>query len=150
MDKIRPSFKKLLLYAIVSLVVVETILFISFFSYFATFPWQAFTYAIVILPPVLIFILFIFSTRQYYYVIDKKNFMMKKFNKEFYFDYDNIIYIDQNRKNKNKAIAFFTPKSGVHYLTPDKDDILYQTLLKKCQNLISEQDFKIRFPNVKI
>ena len=150
MEKLRPSAFKLAIYAVVAFLIIGTIVFISFFSLFVTFPWEPIVYFFIIAIPSLVLLFFFLSLKYYYYVIEKKFFVVRKFNKEYYYNYDDIIYIDTHRKSPKKAIAFYTNKNDVRYLTTDKNDVLYKTLLNKCKNLLTDDEFRIRYPNVKI
>ena len=71
---------------------------------------------------------------------------MKKFGKEYQFDYKNIEFIDvEESKRKNMAI-FYSSKAKMRYLLGDKDGVLVDTLIKKCLNTMSREEFRRKHP----
>ena len=86
------------------------------------------------------------SLLSYYYYIEDKYFIMKKFGKEYQFDYKNIEFIDvEESKRKNMAI-FYSSKAKMRYLLGDKDGVLVDTLIKKCLNTMSREEFRRKHP----
>ena len=65
------------------------------------------------------------------------------------YTFNSIIYIDEAFAASKKMLRFYTKDGKEHVLMFDKEGILYQTALEKCP-LISVEEFKRRFPNVKM
>ncbi len=86
------------------------------------------------------------SLISYYYIVEDKYFIMKKFGKEYQFDYANIEFIDIEESQKKKMVIFYSPKSKTRYLLGDKDGKLLETLIKKCPPTISVNEFKRKHP----
>lgn len=89
------------------------------------------------------------SITRTFYVIDGAKFMHSKMGKVIDYTFNNIIYIDEEFSERKKIMRFFTRDGREHLLIFDKNQVLYQTALKKCP-LISKEDFIRRYPNVKM
>ena len=102
--------------------------------------------------PALAIATFIFcylSLTQTYYEIKGAVFIHSKMGKIVEYTFNNIIYIDEEFSTKKKMMRFFTKEGQEHLLVFDKNAVLYETALRKCP-LISEEEFKRRFPNKKM
>ena len=150
MEKLRPSVGKRIAISFIAFSIGAIIIFFICFNLFTHFPWEPVCYILSIGYLVLAIISTIIYFRFSYYVIEDKFFVERRLSKELYYHYDDIIYIDQKRKSSKSTIGFYTNKGHVRYLTPDKNDVLYQTLLKKCHHLLDEQEFKNKYPNVNL
>lgn len=100
----------------------------------------------IIIMVILGFSMLIPSLISYYYIVEDKYFIMKKFGKEYQFDYANIEFIDIEESQKKKMVIFYSPKSKTRYLLGDKDGKLLETLIKKCPPTISVNEFKRKHP----
>ena len=89
------------------------------------------------------------SLTQTYYEIKGATFVHSKMGKIVEYSFNNIIYIDEEFSTKKKMMRFFTKDGQEHLLVFDKNAVLYETALNKCP-LISEEEFKRRFPNKKM
>ena len=89
------------------------------------------------------------SLTQTYYEIKGATFIHSKMGKIVEYSFNNIIYIDEEFSTKKKMMRFFTKDGQEHLLVFDKNAVLYETALNKCP-LISEEEFKRRFPNKKM
>ena len=101
---------------------------------------------IIIIMVILGFSMLVPSLISYYYIVEDKYFIMKKFGKEYQFDYANIEFIDIEESQKKKMVIFYSPKSKTRYLLGDKDGILLETLIKKCPPTISVNEFRRKHP----
>ena len=81
-------------------------------------------------------IAFIPSLTSYYYVVENKYFIMKKYGKEYQFDYANIEFLDIEESKRKEMVIFYSSKGGMRYLLGDKIGVLLDTLIKKCQKNI--------------
>ena len=89
------------------------------------------------------------SLTQTYYEINGAVFIHYKMGKVVEYTFSNIVYIDKEFSLKKKMFRFFTRDGREHLLVFDRNGELYQTALEKC-TLISEEEFKRRFPNKKM
>ena len=67
-----------------------------------------------------------------------------------YYHYNDVVYIDKAQSEKKRILCFYTNKGHVRYLPFDGDGEIYKVMVKRCNNLLSEEDFKTRYPNVKL
>ena len=100
----------------------------------------------IIIMVILGFSMLVPSLISYYYIVEDKYFIMKKFGKEYQFDYANIEFIDIEESQKKKMVIFYSPKSKTRYLLGDKDGKLLETLIKKCPPTISVNEFRRKHP----
>ena len=110
--------------------------------------WQAYTIIGIwaALSIGLIILTFVFS----YYEVYKKYVTVKRAGKSLIYYYSDVVYIDEKQYEKKKTIAFYTNKGHSRYLIGDRKDILYKTMLANCKNLLSEEQFKFKYPKVKL
>ena len=94
----------------------------------------------------LIILTFAFS----YYEVYKKYVTVKRAGKSLIYYYSDVVYIDEAQYKKNKTIAFFTNQGHSRYLMGDKKDILFQTMLQNCKNRLSDEEFRRKYPKVKL
>lgn len=92
---------------------------------------------------------FIPSLVNAYYTIDNNSFTVKRVSKEYVFTYSNIEFIDQEKSLKKKKVIFYVKGGKMQYLLSDKNNVLYETLLKKCKNLESKEEFYRAHPEEK-
>ena len=84
-----------------------------------------------------------------YYIVDKHSFIVKKYGRETEFDYSNIEFIDIEASQKKKMVIFYSKTARMRYLLGDKDGILLETLIKKCPETMSKEEFRRRHPEEK-
>ena len=89
------------------------------------------------------------SISQTSYEITSLKLVHNKMGKTNEFMWSDIIYIDEEFSERKKMMAFYTKDGRDHYLAFDKQGVIYQTALEKC-NLITLEEFKRRFPNKKM
>ena len=89
---------------------------------------------------------FIPSLTSYYYVIEDKYFIMKKYWKEYEFNYSNIEFIDIEESKRKDMVIFYSPKSKMKYLLGDRDGKLLETIIKKCPKNMSVAEFRRKHP----
>ena len=150
--KVRPSYLKTLIILIVVSIIGAAILFSFTFNLFLKpikdWGWQPYVILGVwlALSVGLALMTFLFS----YYEVFKKYVAVTRGNKKLIYYYSDVVYIDEKQYEKKKMIAFFTRQGHVRYLMGDKKNILYQTMIQNCQNRMSEEDFKRKYPQVKL
>lgn len=94
-------------------------------------------------------IAFIPAITSYYYTVEKKCFIMRKYGKEYEFEYANIEFIDIEESKRKKMVIFYTKTAKTRYLLGDKDGVLLDTLIKKCPNIMSVEEFRRAHPEEK-
>lgn len=129
---------------------VGLLFFGLFTNHFLTLPWNFIPYLIIAVWLIGGVILYIFTIKYNYYILHKKYFIVKKYNKELTYNFSEIIYIDEEQSEKSKTICFVTDKQHVRYLSFDKEGVLYQVMLAKCTNRMDKETFFEKHPNIKI
>lgn len=86
------------------------------------------------------------AMRGQYYIIEDKYFIVRRLRKEIVYDYASIVFIDVDRSEKKKMIIFYTKKSGMKYLLGDKEGKVLKTMVKKCPNALSLDEFRRAYP----
>ena len=81
-----------------------------------------------------------------YYIIEDKYFIVKKLGKEYVYDYSSIIFVDINESKRKKMLIIFTKKSGMKYFLGDKEGKLLETVIKKCPNTMTLEEFRRAYP----
>ena len=81
------------------------------------------------------------------YIIEDKFFTVKRMGKEWSYDYSSIIFFDKEQSLKKNIAIIFTKKSRTKYLLGDKDGKLVETIIKKCPNTMSVEEFRRAYPN---
>ena len=154
--KVRPSIWSITWrYLIVSLVIIA-IMFGFFFSLFIGFnkdtgqaylmPWGVSQTIFVIILGVALIAIYIASIMFYYYIIEDKYFTIVRYGKQLSFEYKNIEFIDIETSKRKHQVIFYSPKARTRYLLGDKEGKLLETLIKKCPNTMSVEEFKRRHP----
>ena len=159
MEKLRVSPWRLIWRFLLIMVVIYVVAFVFLFSVFfdvdfehfsiTAKPWELrqtlFTVGVFIIGVAA----FIPSMTSYYYVIDKKYFLMRKYGKTYEFSYDNIEFIDIEKSQKKKMVIFYSKTGKMRFLLGDKKGVLLETLIKKCPNVMNKDEFRIRHPEEK-
>ena len=135
---------------LVSMLVLGAALFGLFFNIFLDTPWDFRQPLIIAFWVVSTLIFLILTLTQNYYILEKKYVVVKRFNKELVYYFSDIIYIDEEKSEKKKVIYFFTRQGHSRYLTFDTKGILYKTMVEKCQNRLSKEEFESKYPDEKL
>ena len=92
---------------------------------------------------------YVLSVNNYYYIVEDDYFIVKKFSKTIQYDYRNIEFIDIETSQKKKQVIFYVKVAKMRYLLGDKDGVLLNTLIEKCKNTMSLEDFRRVHPEEK-
>ena len=95
---------------------------------------------------VIFIVAYIFALFNFSYVIEDKYFAVRRFKKEICYDYKNIEFIDIETSRRKRQVIFYTKGARMRYLLGDKDGVLLETLIKKCPNVMSVEEFRTRHP----
>jgi len=93
---------------------------------------------------------YILSLKAFYYEVSRKAIIVHRGTKVLYYYYSDIAYFDEDKARQKKSIAFLTNKGHVRYLPLDKDFILLDTLIENCNNLVSLEEARRRYPGSRI
>ena len=137
--------RTLLIFAIADLV-FAVLLFVSCINLFLFQKWGV----VQILIIALFVIILVLSLTRNFYVIESKYLVVVKGTKEMYYHYTDVVYIDKEQSEKRRVLCFATNKGHARYLPFDKEGRIYQTFQNKCHNLLSEEEFRIKYPNIKL
>lgn len=125
-------------------------LFLSCISLFLFQRWGVIQILIIILYVLTSVGMLLLSLLRNFYVIESKYLVQVRAFKEAYYHYNDVVYIDKEQSEKKRTLAFYTNKGHVKYLPFDRNGEIYKAMLKKCNNLLDKEEFKKRYPNVKI
>ena len=92
----------------------------------------------------------VLSLTRNFYVIEPKFLVVVKGYKEVYYNYKDVVYIDKKQSEKKRVLSFYTNKGHAIYLPFDKNGKIYEAMCNKCHGLLSDEEFKAQYPNVKI
>ncbi len=95
-------------------------------------------------------LMLVLSLKRNFYVIENKYIVVVRSFKEMYYHYSDVVYIDKVQSERRKILCFYTNKGHSRYLPFDAKGEIYKVMLKRCNNLLSNEEFKNRYPNVKL
>ena len=145
--KLKPNAWRLIWRFLILLIVLYAVFFLATMFLFIDFskgtfyPIGSTQIILLILVAGLSIVAFIPAITSYYYTIEDKYFVVKKYGKTYEFSYENIIFIDEENSEKKKMVIFYSKTNKMNYLFRDANNVLYPTLLKKCKNLMSKEEF---------
>ena len=125
-------------------------LFLSCMTLFLFQKWGVIQILIIILYVLTSIGMLVLSLVRNFYVIENKYLVQVRAFKEAYYHYNDVVYIDKEQSEKKRTLVFYTNKGHVRYLAFDRNGEIYQAMLKKCNNLLSKEEFKKSYPNVKM
>lgn len=146
--KLKIRLFKITITYLISMFVIGLMVFFIFFQNFISFPWGPLPYILIGGWLIGAIVFYIISITKNYYVLSKKYVTVHKYNKQLVYNFSEIIYIDEEKSNKQKTIIFVTNKGHVRYLTFDRKNILFRVMLEKCTNRISKEELLNRFPKI--
>lgn len=147
--KVRIAFRRTLGIAAIAFVLGSVLVFLLFMSDFLSTPWKPTTWLIFGFYLSLFLAVFIMVTVLHYYVIENKGIVVHRAGKPLLYKYKEVIYIDRAYSEKHKTVAFMMDTGAVRYLTFDKQGKIYEEMVKRCKNVLSEEEFKSKYPKIK-
>ncbi|MDY4848781.1 MAG: hypothetical protein SO176_00750 [Bacilli bacterium] len=148
--KVHPSYLRLLLLFSASVLLCGIILFLVCISFFLSIPWGWQAYAIIAIWVVLSSIFAFFTFFRNYYEVNKRYVIVHRGFRQLIYYYNDVVYIDEEKSTRKKMIHFYTNKGHTRYITFDKNQILYKTMLSNCKNRLTKEEFERRYPKVKL
>ncbi len=147
-ERLNISKKRIILLFIAFFIVLEIVFYFSFQQgQFFPFDTSFYIYTPILLG--LTIFLIVVSITQTYYVLDKTKIVHVKMGKTFEYFYKDIIFIDEKWSRKHKMLLFYKNNGHGYYLAFDKEGLILEYALTY-SHLISEEEFAMRFPNVKL
>lgn len=148
--KVRISAKKIIIMWSIVFLVLAAVVVGAFFNLFFFQEFGAYQIAVISVYVLIMVVILIISLTTQYYEINKKDITEHKFWKKYTYFYSDIIYIDEKESIKSKALCFVTKYGHVKYLTFDKDDKIFEAAKNKCHDLKSLEEVKAKFPGINI
>lgn len=148
--KVRPLFWKTLLTVIICILICGAILFVVCLDLFLNTKWGWQQPTLIAIWGALSIILILYTLFGTYYEVERKYVVVHKGFKKLIYYYVDVVYIDEEKSVKKKMVHFYTNKGHTRYLTFDKKNILYRTMISNCKNRITAEEFAMRYPKVKL
>ena len=142
--------KRTIITFVIADLIFAVLLFLSSIYFFLFQPWGVTQWMIVAVFVVVSVLMLVLSLTRNFYVIESKYLVVVKGRKEMYYYYGDVVYIDKAQSEKRRVLTFYTNKGHSRYLPFDKDGKIYSTMVNKCHNLLSEEEFHTKYPNVKL
>ena len=142
--------KRTIITFIVADLIFAVLLFVSCIQLFIFQKWGVVQFVIIGVFIAISVLMLVLSLTRNFYVIESKYLVVVKGNKEMYYYYNDVVYIDKAQSEKKRVLSFYTNKGHTRYLPFDKDGKIYAAFCNKCHNLLSEEEFRLKYPNVKL
>ena len=142
--------KRTILIFIIADLVFAALLFLSCYNIFLFQKWGVIHFLIIGMFVAVSISMLVLSLTRNFYVVESKYLVVVKAFKETVYNYADVVYIDKEQSEKKRTLVFFTQYGHSRYLPFDKHGEIYATFLKKCHNLLNDDEFRIRYPNVKL
>ncbi len=148
--KVAVDKKRTIITFIVADLIFAVLLFLSCIYLFFFQKWGVIQYLVIGLYVIISVFMLVMSLTRNFYVIEKKYLVVVKGYKNMFYNYEDVVYIDKAQSEKKKVLAFVTNKGHTRYLPFDKEGKIYTTMCNKCHNLLSEEEFKEKYPKVNL
>lgn len=148
--KIKMSTSRLTLLFLGCYLFLGVSLFFIMFGIFVLQSWNALQPIIIALYLISGIVFYLLAIKNCYFVANKGDFEVHKFSKVTVFSYKDILFLDEEQYFKKGRIALFTYRKDTFYFPKDKDQTLFNLIKKNGKNLLTKEEFSLRFPNVKL
>ena len=142
--------KRTIITFLIADLIFAVLLFLSCIYLFLFQTWGVTQWIIIALYVIISVFMLVLSLTRNFYVIESKYLVVVKGNKEMYYYYTDVVYIDKAQSEKRRVLTFYTNKGHSRYLPFDKEGKIYSTMVNKCHNVLSEEEFHEQYPNVKL
>ena len=142
--------KRTIITFLIADLIFAVLLFLSCIYLFLFQSWGVIQYLIIALFVIISVFMLVLSLTRNFYVIESKYLVQVKGTKEMYYYYTDVVYIDKVQSEKKRVLTFFTNKGHTRYLPFDKEGKIYNTMCNKCHNLLSDEEFHNKYPNIKL
>ena len=148
--KVTVDIKRTLLIFFIVDLIFAALLFLSCINLFLFTKFGVLQVLIILLYVGVSIIMLVLSLKRNFYVIESKYIVAVRGFKNMYYYFNDVVYIDKAQSEKKRVLCFYTNKGHTRYLPFDKNGEIYKTMLKKCHNLLDDEQFKKQYPNVKL
>ena len=148
--KVTVDIKRTLTIFIIVDLVFAALLFLSCINLFLFTKFGVLQVLIILLYVGVSIIMLVLSLKRNFYVIESKYIVAVRSFKNMYYHFNDVVYIDKAQSEKKRVLCFYTNKGHVRYLPFDKNGEIYKAMIKKCHNLLDDEQFKAKYPNVKL
>lgn len=148
--KVTVDIKRTLRIFFVVDIIFAVLLFLSCINLFLFTKFGVIQILIILLYVGVSIIMLVLSLKRNFYVIENKYLVAVRGFKNMYYHYNDVVYIDKAQSEKKRVLCFYTNKGHTRYLPFDKNGEIYKTMLKRCHNLLDDERFKAKYPNVKL
>ena len=148
--KVTVDIKRTLTIFIIVDLVFAALLFLSCINLFLFTKFGVLQVLIILLYVGVSIIMLVLSLKRNFYVIESKYIVAVRGFKNMYYHFNDVVYIDKAQSEKKRVLCFYTNKGHVRYLPFDKNGEIYKAMIKKCHNLLDDEQFKAKYPNVKL
>lgn len=142
--------KRTIIIFVIADLIFAALLFVSCINLFLFQKWGVVQIIIIAIYVFISVFMLVLSLTRNFYVIESKYLVVVKGTKEMQYFYNDVVYIDNEQSEKRKILCFFTNKGHARYLPFDKEGKIYKTFCNKCHNLLSKEEFMMRYPNNKL
>ena len=148
--KIPVNRKRTLITFAIADLIFAAFLFVSCINLFIFQTWGVVQIIIIAIYVAFSVLMLVLSLTRNFYVIESKYLVTVRGFKEMYYYYTDVVYIDKAQSERRKILCFYTSKGHTRYLPFDKEGKIYATMCNKCHNLLSDEEFRSKYPDVKI
>ena len=148
--KVTVDIKRTLTIFFIVDLIFAVLLFLSCINLFLFTKFGVIQVLIILLYVGVSLIMLVLSLKRNFYVIESKYIVAVRGFKNMYYHFNDVVYIDKAQSEKKRVLCFYTNKGHTRYLPFDKNGEIYKAMLKKCHNLLDDEQFKTKYPNVKL
>ena len=148
--KVKVDIKRTIRLFIIMDLIFAALLFLSCINLFLFTKFGPIQIMVILVFVAVSVLMLVLSLKRNFYVIENKYIVVVRSFKNMYYNYSDVVYIDKEQSERRKILCFATNRGDARYLPFDKNGEIYKIMLKRCNNLLSEEEFKRRFPNVKL
>lgn len=145
--KLKPRLSRIIL---PYLVIYALLLIAGYLLVGLSFPPGLYHYIMIVILTVCFAILIIVGVKYNTYELHKNHLAHQKGFETVIYNFDDILYIDEAYSRKHKTLLFYTAKGHEIFLALDKEMILLERVLEKTKKRITREEYKMRFPRVKL
>ena len=148
--KVTVDVKRTIKIFIITDLIFAALLFLSCINLFLFTKFGALQILVILVYVGVSVLMLVLSLKRNFYVIENKYIVVVRSFKNMYYNYSDVVYIDKEQSERRKIVCFATNKGHTRYLPFDAKGEIYKYMLKRCNNLLSEEEFARRYPNVKL
>ena len=148
--KVKVDIKRTIRLFIIMDLIFAALLFLSCINLFLFTKFGPIQIMVILVFVAVSILMLVLSLKRNFYIIENKYIVVVRSFKNMYYNYSDVVYIDKEQSERRKILCFVTNRGDTRYLPFDAHGEIYKVMLKRCNNLLSEEEFKRRYPNVKL